>query len=79
MKDDVTVLQVQIVTAKEALQKLNQLENEYMTLSSLRGRVCNNYHATGNTKTTCAVLLVQIFYCKIKDKHPEHKMKVNEP
>ena len=41
MKDSLTVLQVQTVTAKEALQKLNQLENEYVTLSSLRGRVCN--------------------------------------
>ena len=38
-----TVLQVQIVTAKEALQKLNQLENEYVVLSSLQGRVCNNF------------------------------------
>ena len=28
MKDSLTVLQVQIVTAKEALQKLNRLENE---------------------------------------------------
>ena len=35
MKDSLTVLQVQIVTAKEALQKLNQQENEYVTLSSL--------------------------------------------
>ena len=34
-----SVLQVQIVTAKKALQKLNQLENEYVTLSSLRGCV----------------------------------------
>ena len=42
MKDSLTVLPVQIVTAKEALQTLNQLENEYVTLSSLRGRVCNN-------------------------------------
>lgn len=28
MKDSLTVLQVQIVTAKEALQKLNRQENE---------------------------------------------------
>ena len=47
MKDSITVLQVQIVTAKETLQKLNQLENEYLTLSSPRGCVCNNGHATG--------------------------------
>ena len=52
MRDNLTVLQVQIVTAKEALRKLNQLENEYATLSSLRGHVGNNCHATGHTKTT---------------------------
>ena len=70
---------MQIVTAKEALQKLNQLENEYVTLSSLRGRVCNNCHATGHTKTTCrSPPCSNIDSFKIKDKHPEHKMKVNE-
>ena len=74
-----TVLQVQIVTAKEALQKLNQQQNEYVTLSSLRGRVCNNCHATGHTKTTCrSPPCSNVDSCKIKDKHPEHKMKVNE-
>ena len=79
MKDSLTVLHVQIVTAKEALQKLNKLENEYVTLSSLRGRVCNNCHATGHTKTTCrSPPCSNIDSCKIKDKHPEHKMKVNE-
>ena len=61
MTDSVTVLQVQIVTAKEALQKLNQLENEYVTLSSLRGRVCNNCHAELVLRRQhAAVLLVQI-------------------
>ena len=79
MKDSLTVLQVQIVTAKEALQKFNKLENDYVTLSSLRGRVCNNCHATGHTKTTCrSPPCSNIDSCKIKDKHPEHKMKVNE-
>ena len=48
MRGSLTVLQVRIVTAKEALQKRNQLENEYVTLSSLRGRVCNNWHAAGH-------------------------------
>ena len=38
MNDSLTVLQVQIVTAKEALRKLNQLENEYVTLKSSRTR-----------------------------------------
>ena len=79
MKDSLTVLQVQIVTAKEALQNFNKLENDYVTLSSLRGRVCNNCHATGHTKTTCrSPPCSNIDSCKIKDKHPEHKMKVNE-
>ena len=50
-----------------------------MTLASLRGRVCNNCHATGHTKTTCRnPPCSDIDSCKLKDKHPEHKMKVNE-
>ena len=75
----VTVLKVQVATAKEELQKLNQLENEYMTLASLPGRVCNDCRTTGHTKPTrhsppCS----NIDQWKIKDKHPEHKIKVNE-
>ena len=78
MKDNLTVLQVQIVTAKEALQKLNQQENEYVTLASLGGCMCNNCHATGHTKTCRSPPCSNVDSCKIKDKHPEHKMKVYE-
>ena len=79
MKFSVTVLKVQVATAKEELQKLNQLENEYMTLASLPGRVCNDCRTTGHTKPTrhsppCS----NIDQWKIKDKHPVHKIKVNE-
>ena len=79
IKFSVTVLKVQVATAKEELQKLNQLENEYMTLASLPGRVCNDCRTTGHTKPTrhsppCS----NIDQWKIKDKHPEHKIKVNE-
>ena len=79
MKFSVTVLKVQVATAKEELQKLNQLENEYVTLASLPGRVCNDCRTTGHTKPTrhsppCS----NIDQWKIKDKHPEHKIKVNE-
>ena len=50
-----------------------------MTHSSLRGRVCNNCHATGHTKTTCrSPPCSNIDSRKIKDKHSEHKVKVNE-
>ena len=50
-----------------------------MTLVSLRGRVCNNCHATGHTKIACRnPPCSNIDSCKIKDKHHEHKMKVNK-
>ena len=79
MTENLTVLRVQVATAKEELGKLNQQGKEYMTLASLRGCVCNNCHATGHTKTTCRnPPCSNIDSCKIKDKHPEHKMKVNE-
>ena len=66
MTENLTVLRVQVATAKEELGKP-------------RGRVCNNCHATGHTKTTCRnPPCSNIDSCKIKDKHPEHKMKVNE-
>ena len=52
MKFSLTVLKVQVATAKEELQKLNQLENEYVTLASLPGRVCNDCRTTGHTKPT---------------------------
>ena len=79
MKFSLTVLKVQVATAKEELQKLNQLANKYMTLASLPGRVCNDCRTTGHTKPTrhsppCS----NIDQWKIKDKHPEHKIKVNE-
>ena len=37
-----------------------------------------NCHATGHTKTCRSPPCSNIDSCKIKDKHPEHKMKVNE-
>ena len=54
MKDSLTVLQVQIVTAKEALQKLNQQENEYVE------DVCAIIAMQLATQRHAAVLLVQM-------------------
>ena len=61
MKESLTALQVQIVTKKEALQKLNQLENKYMTLSRSQGCVCNNIvMQLAIRRQHATVLLVQI-------------------
>ena len=79
MKDSLTVLQVQIVTAKEEQQKRNQLENEYVTLSSLMDAYAIMVIQLVIRTTTCRSLhCSNIDSCKIKAKHPEHKMKVNK-
>ena len=63
MKDSHTAFQVQVVTAKEALQKRNQLENEYVTLSSLRGCVCSVVMQLAIRRQHAAVLLAQRLIC----------------
>ena len=40
MKENLTVLRVQVTTAKEELENLNQQAKTYKTLASLRSRVC---------------------------------------
>lgn len=79
MNENLLVLRVQIKTAKEELEKLNQQEKTYKSLVGLRARVCNNCHTSGHTKTTCRNLpCTDIDSCKIKEKHPEHKTAINE-
>ena len=72
-----TVLRIQISTAKEELEKLNQLDKTFMSLSTVRTRLCSLCHLTGHTKTTCCnVPCVDVNSCKIKDEHPEQKAKM---
>ena len=73
MNENLTVLRVQVATAKEELEKLNQQAKTYKTLASLRSRVCNICPETGHNASCC-----DIDSCKIKDRHPEHKTKINE-
>ena len=53
LKENLTVLQVQLSTAKEELNILKQQDKEFLSLSSIRARMCTFCHVAGHTKTTC--------------------------
>ncbi|KAL9981945.1 hypothetical protein ACROYT_G010712 [Oculina patagonica] len=77
IEDNLQMLRVQITSAKDELAKLSERQKEFRSLGEIRGRVCNNCHQGGHTKTTCSGLSCNdINWCKIKDKHPEEKQKV---
>ncbi|KAL9984201.1 hypothetical protein ACROYT_G006472 [Oculina patagonica] len=78
MKDTLLVLQVQITSASGELQKLKAQQEEFTTLSAVRGRICNRCHKIGHTKTTCKQMPCEnTFNCKIREKHPEMKNKIS--
>ena len=47
-QQNLTVLLVQVATAKEELEELNQQARTYETLASLRSGVCNIRHESGH-------------------------------
>ena len=49
-QQNLTVLLVQVATAKEELEELNQQARTYETLASLRSSVCNIRHESGHMK-----------------------------
>ena len=51
-KGNLTVLQVQLSTAREELNILKQEDKEFLSLSSIRARMCTFCHVAGHTKTT---------------------------
>ena len=79
LNGNLAVLRVQVATAKEELQRLNERYRNYMPLAHLRARICTLCHGSGHTKTTCRnPPCTDIDKCKIKEKHPEHKAKIQE-
>ncbi|XP_048583884.1 uncharacterized protein LOC125563107, partial [Nematostella vectensis] len=52
MNDNLTVLKVQATTSGDELQKLQQQDREFASLSDVCGRMCNDCHAAGHTKMT---------------------------
>jgi len=73
LKENVTVLQVQLSTAREELNNLKQQDKQFLSLSSIRARMCTVCHVAGHTKTTC-----KNEPCKVREKHPEYRANIQE-
>ena len=52
LKENLTVLQVQLSTAREELNNLKQ-DKQFFSLCSIQARMCTVCHVAGHTKTTC--------------------------
>ena len=73
------ILKVQVASAKDELEKLNCESRHFQSLSEIRGRLCSNCHCCGQAKVKCSKApCTDINVCKIKEKHPEHKAKINQ-
>ncbi|KAL9968278.1 hypothetical protein ACROYT_G026632 [Oculina patagonica] len=78
MKENLLVLEVQISSAVDELQKLKSEQEKLTPLAAIRGRICNRCHQSGHTKTTCkAAPCESSSNCKIREKHPEIKNKIS--
>ncbi|XP_068686090.1 uncharacterized protein [Montipora foliosa] len=79
LKENLTALQVQLSTAREELNNLKQQDKEFVSLSSIRARMCTFCHVAGHTKTICKnEPCTNISCCKVRDKHPEHRANIQE-
>ncbi|KAL9988280.1 hypothetical protein ACROYT_G002711 [Oculina patagonica] len=78
MRENLLVLEVQISSAGDELQKLKSEQEKLTPLAAIRRRICNRCHQTGHTKTTCkAAPCESSSNCKIREKHPEIKNKIS--
>ena len=79
LKENLAVLQVQLSTAREELNNLKQQDKQFLSLSSIRTRMCTVCHVAGHTKTTCKnEPCTNISSCKVREKHPEHRANIQE-
>jgi len=79
LEENLQLLKVQLTSAKEEIQKLNDEQKQYLSLNEVRGRLCNNCHSPGHTKTTCSFTpCTDINQCKIKEKHPESRIRITQ-
>ena len=53
LKENLTVLQVQLSTAREELKNLKQQDKQFFSLWSIQARICTVCHVAGRKKTTC--------------------------
>lgn len=79
LQENLQLLKVQLASAKDEIQKLNDEQKQYQSLNQIRGRLCNNCHTPGHTKTTCcSAPCTDITQCKIKEKHPESRSRITQ-
>ena len=79
LNENLTVLQVQLSTAREELNNLKQQDKQFFSLCSIRARMCTVCHVAGHTKTTCKnEPCTNISFCKVREKHPEHRANIQE-
>ena len=79
LKENLTVLQVQLSTAREELNNVKEQDKQFLSLSSIRAHTCTVCHVAGHTKTTCRnEPCPNISCCKIREKHPEHRANMQE-
>jgi len=70
MEENLKVLKVQVTSAKEELEKLNNESRHFQSLSDIRARLCNNCHCGGHTNVKCSKPpCTDISVCKIIEKH----------
>lgn len=78
-KWNLTVLQVQLSTAREELNNLKQQDQQFFLLCSIQARMCTVCHVTGHMKTTCKnEACTNISCCKVREKHPEHRANIQQ-
>ena len=76
LNENLTVLQVQLSTAREELKSLKQ---QFFSLCSIRACMCTVCDVAGHTKTTSKnEPCTNISCCKIQEKHPEHRANIQE-
>ena len=78
LAENVQVKRVLVQSAEEELSRLTGEQNDLQQLSALKGRVCGVCHKQGHLRPRCTnALCTSHTKCRLRDKHPELKQKIN--
>ena len=79
LAENVQIKRVLVQSAKEKLSRLTAEQNDLQPLSGLKGRVCGVCHKQGHLRPRCTnAPCTSHTKCRLHDKHPELKQKINE-
>lgn len=77
LSESIRLLEVQVMSAEQHVQKLKAEENSLETAS--RGRICSLCHQVGHNRNRCRGTACESHLsCRLKDKHPELKKDISE-